>query len=449
MTLLQNVPLYPFNFVAQAKPEFVSKHPASQIPASYYDPPQKAAQQKAPPLEDFFPPAKADVPKRRPVPAPRAPYDPPKEEEKKEPKKELMKVFDNMPKQKPKHSINDLNTKKGYDFGAKETIPYHLKNTNQKAIALDAVNQLIGQVTDLSHLDQPQQRKIQNVDTDDLDDEDVYGLPQERDEAYERFKQESRGTGIVMSFDDEKQASKKKPMLSSMKKKKSEQNKPKQRSQWKKNNHSVLEPAPKVEDVVSQDLRMNRKESEKTKQDIIETRRKMREDMKKNKKKKDKFEGILVEDDNSDNGYTPTIMEKPSINKQPPLKSAPQSEPLPKAPSKTADNTKRVKKEWTKNPKPDIKPVEDHSTERKEWKRPSPMPKEKKEPKETFEVITVDQDDTSVNSQPPVYTPPVYTSPVVATQGGMQFTSQLDKDHFQFDRMLADMKNNLLSDLLD
>ena len=66
-----------------------------------------------------------------------------------------------------------------------------------------------------------------------------FRLPEERDEDYEKFKQESVGTGIVMSFDDEQSKNNQKPpMLSSMKRKNSEpvknNGKKKKRSQWKK-----------------------------------------------------------------------------------------------------------------------------------------------------------------------------------------------------------------------
>lgn len=177
---------------------FVPKHPNSQVPNSFYEPKQKqqpVPSSKPPSLDDFFP-AKKKEPNIRPVPghtpsqaappkptpkpaqrppkqAPKAPYQPPVNA-----KKQLQSVFDNMTSADKKRNdsrptVYDLETKKNIDFGAKETIAHHLKNTNQRMDALDEVNALIHGVTDLAYLDQDQER-ADTFPTSENDTE-VYG----------------------------------------------------------------------------------------------------------------------------------------------------------------------------------------------------------------------------------------------------------------------------------
>lgn len=233
-------------------------------------------------------------------------------------------------------------------------------------------------------------------------------------------------------------------MLSSMKKKKSSDQQPKKRSQWKKQNHSVLQPS--QEEVGVPDVPpMARKDSAKTKQAIMDTRRKMREDIKKNNKRKSDFDVVIMGGDGSH--YVPTAQEK---------KAKPEKVTKPQESKESVvetQPTRRVKKEWNKNPKPEVKPVQDHSQERKEWKRPAPIPKEpKKEP--NFEVHVVSQDEAidvsgskpeSVTSNVKMSKKPSEDRAPYYPQPHMQFTSELDQDHFQFERMVEDMKNNLFS----
>ena len=55
---------------------------------------------------------------------------------------------------------------------SKETIPYHLKNTNQKVAALASINQLIDGATDLSYLEE---QVNQTVQEDSYKSSEVYG----------------------------------------------------------------------------------------------------------------------------------------------------------------------------------------------------------------------------------------------------------------------------------
>ena len=57
-------------------------------------------------------------------------------------------------------------------FYRKETIPYHLKNTNQKVAAINDINQLIDGVTDLSYLEE---RVNQTAPEDSYKSSEVYG----------------------------------------------------------------------------------------------------------------------------------------------------------------------------------------------------------------------------------------------------------------------------------
>lgn len=110
----------------------------------------------------------------------------------------------------------------------------------------------------------------------------------------------------------------------------------------------------------------------------------------------------------------------------------------------------RVKKQWKNIVEPEVMPVQDHSQERKEWKRPAPIPKAPKK-EEEFEVVTVDQSPDKKgpkieeqNVQPGSN---MFHTANISNGSNMQFTSQLAKDHFQIERMIADMKNNLFMGL--
>lgn len=73
--------------------------------------------------------------------------------------------------------FNNLIHLTGYNF-SKETLPYHLKNTNQKAAALDEVNRLINGVTDLSYLDDQMYAEIEARNTPDKESSqstNIYG----------------------------------------------------------------------------------------------------------------------------------------------------------------------------------------------------------------------------------------------------------------------------------
>lgn len=93
--------------------------------------------------------------------------------------------------------------------------------------------------------------------------------PTPEEDDFEKYKQESKGTGILMSFDDDKPKKvPKKPNLSSSKKK---------RQKWKKNNHSVIEP-PQTD--ITAYGNMERQNSIKTREEIIESQRKVRKKLK-------------------------------------------------------------------------------------------------------------------------------------------------------------------------
>lgn len=268
-----------------------------------------------------------------------------------------------------------------------------------------------------------------------------------------------------MSFEDDKKPPKK-PMLASMKKKKSEQ-KPKKRSQWNKNNHSVIEThvqATHMDYTPSIPQEPVRRDSEKPKTGISDARRQMRQDIKKNNKRKSEFEVVFVGLNND--GYDPSPKYKQEVNQNPQTQEnfyTPSLDQLlnntPNYPQKQQSQVdasieqimnnqqpKRVKKEWNRQAKPEVMPVRDLSQERRESVNSVPIP----EPDEDFKVEYPEEPPSSDlipevranRSQSPDTAPYNYNSQ-------MQFTSQLDKDHYQFERMLNDMKSNLFSNLIE
>lgn len=271
-----------------------------------------------------------------------------------------------------------------------------------------------------------------------------------------------------MSFEDDKKIPKK-PMLSSIKKKKSEQ-KPKKRSQWNKNNHSVIEShvqATHMDYTPSIPQEPMRRDSEKPKTGISDARRQMRKDIKKNNQRKSEFEVVFVGLNND--GYDPSYIEpkyNQEVNQNPQTQDnfyTPSLDQLlnntPNYPQKQQpqvdtsieqiinnQQTKRVKKEWNRQAKPEVMPVRDLSQERREWTNPESIP----EPEEDFKVEYADEPPSNDlvpelrenKSQPSDNSPYEYNSQ-------MQFTSQLDKDHHQFERLLNDMKLNLFSNLIE
>lgn len=220
---------YNYNPTPQKPVEFLAKHPDSQVPKSYYnerpgtdrpspakpeapayskpepptysrpevpayskpepaysyqDPPNypsKPPSTKVPSFEEFFPPAKPVDKIRKPPSAPAKPKFKPSPVQNNQvevayqPKKQLQNVYPNMlpPEPEPKKplykpSIAEGQAKKSPDF---DTMPFHLKNTNQKINALDEVNKLIQGVTDLSYLDDNNAQSSFK----DSDDYEVYG----------------------------------------------------------------------------------------------------------------------------------------------------------------------------------------------------------------------------------------------------------------------------------
>jgi len=184
------VSLSQYNPLDQPESGFLPKHPSSndpyqkynapkpdpkpQFPTSYYDPPQKSQQKpssKGPSLEEFFPAAKKpEDPKRRPIPSSKP--------DNKKPPKTTPVSKRNPPIQKQskpsyvKPQVNLYKPDLGMSNLGQETIPYNLKNTNQKIDAIDKINALIGDVTDMTIMKDSQQP----VQRDDIDqDTEVFG----------------------------------------------------------------------------------------------------------------------------------------------------------------------------------------------------------------------------------------------------------------------------------
>jgi hypothetical protein len=193
-------------------------------------------------------------------------------------------------------------------------------------------------------------------------------------------------------------------MLSSLKKEKSEHEHPqgsgKKRAKWNKDsNKSMMD----VNKKVIEQPKMQRRDSARTRQNIEESRQKMKKDIKKNKSKNLEFEVVFVGQeqygDNSkppvpkntdDEVYIPTIQEKqmrevekkvdkPKIESKPPTFVPVEQKPV------------RKRSGWNKNQQKEVMPVKDLSQERREWKRPAPIPKE-----ERFEVNHINQEEEKV-----------------------------------------------------
>ena len=166
---------------------FVSKHPESQVPSTNYDPPPKSYQKpptnKPPPFEDFFPAVKKpENPKRKIHPESKQYQKPPKTTPNREPKKKLKQVFENKPKpsyEKPKARDVKPAQKLGGNIETlgQETIPYQLKNTNQKIAAIEQINNLIGDVTDMTIMRGEDQRRedIKGDIEDEHEENEIYG----------------------------------------------------------------------------------------------------------------------------------------------------------------------------------------------------------------------------------------------------------------------------------
>ena len=145
---------------------------------------------------------------------------------------------------------------------------------------------------------------------------------------------------------------------------------------------------------------------------------------------------------------------KPEISQtearpQPNISQAPVA-PNPE-PRRRGSGVKKARNEWSKNPNPEIKPVEDKSQERKPWARPTPVPDSSNE--EEFKIVNVEQDQkpTTIVHQAPdnqpynMPYPQNYNQPMQPQEIVDQFTS----DFYQFERMIADMKSNLLSETIE
>ena len=286
-----------------------------------------------------------------------------------------------------------------------------------------------------------------------------FRLEQDRDENFEKFKQESIGTGIMMSFDQEKKASKK-PQLSSQKKKKVNKAPVKKRSQWKKNNHSVLEPKTNVNAFDDGQVEIlnshQRKDSITKREEILESQRKMRMELRKKKKKNSVVEMVFVGQENEE--YVPSFVEQKPPQTAPLVpQSAKVVSTIEKIQTEQNLPPKRVKKQWEKKEKVEVKPVEDLSQERKEWKRPAPIPKQNSEVEEDqkFEVVYVAQEipdnpepaSSKIQNIPSSSEVVAQQMPTQAYNPEFQYTSKLDEEHQQLERMLIDMKMNLLEDL--
>lgn len=289
-------------------------------------------------------------------------------------------------------------------------------------------------------------------------------LPEERDEDYDNFKMQSKGTGLVMDYTEEETSFKNKPMLSSMKKGKqsdstADSNK-KQRSQWKtKNNNSSADPYANAEN------ELKRRASEANKQKIEEDRRKMRQDIKKNNKKKGNgFDVVFVGVEEEQ--YIPTSQEIQDLKKPEKIEKTPKID-RPKTPVKAevsdrrdqnligkTEKPKRPKKEWNKNKTPEVMPVKDHSEERKAWSRPAPIPKTPQKEVENFEVVQVDQNEGQANNEyPQIPDNQNYDADYAQYEQDKidadQLMDSLSKDLYQYERMIYDMKNNLLTELMN
>ena len=252
-----------------------------------------------------------------------------------------------------------------------------------------------------------------------------------------------------MSFGEDERANKYPPKNSQLKKKKSEQEKPRRRAQWKQNNKSVIE-SPKQE-VIEQPPKVMRRDSARCRQEINDSRRKMKQDVKNQKGNKNNFDVVFVGVGESE-PYVPTIQEKKLTER--PIKAP---EQLPISTNDTPDIKQKqpVKRAgWNKNQKSEVKPVRDISEERRKWKRPAPIPKDEKKQPEKFEVVDIPQDEEEKESAKIMENANNNEQCLEQRQredmqnyhSDQNFINQLDKDHFQFERMINDMKSNLFFD---